>query len=503
MIIKDFIGKYKNHPILFIGTGVSIRYLNKSYTWDGLLAHVSRELKGGDEYYLDVKSSFHNNGNFDYYKIASKIESDFTNDLVADRNGKFKDINDKFYQLTKINDVTTRFKLYVASCLSSVEVKDEKLHEVVELKKARKNIGSVITTNYDKFIESVFEFTPLIGNDILLSNPYGSIYKIHGCISNPSKIIITDEDYEKFNCRHELIKAQLLSLFIHNPIIFLGYSITDDNIKSILKTVFTYVEPNSEVAVKIRENFLLVEYEPDSINEKISEHDIDIEGYSTIRINKIKTDNFSSIYKAISELDLPVSAMDVRKVQKVFRDICAGGSIQVKITEDIDSIDNSDKILAIGSTRTIQYEYQTIAETIKNYFSIIDEENIQLISLIDKFVVPKNSFFPIFGFGIINTKLEKYQELKRQQISKIKEALRKISASSKTYSDSIGGILENPRISKTGKSNAIFWNLMQKNIYLNDVEKYLRFATDKSSTDYRKIICGYDFLRYSDMNLPD
>ncbi|EMU0730896.1 SIR2 family protein, partial [Neisseria gonorrhoeae] len=92
---------------------------------------------------------------------------------------------------------------------------------------------------------------------------------IHGCVDDPSKIIITKKDYEKFKEKYELIRAQLLSLFIHNPIIFLGYNVGDENIKEILKTIFTYVEPNSPSANKIRRNFLLVEYEPESNNEDI------------------------------------------------------------------------------------------------------------------------------------------------------------------------------------------------------------------------------------------
>ena len=66
----------------------------------------------------------------------------------------------------------------------------------------------------------------------------------------------------------------MLSIFIHNPIIFLGYSVSDENIKNILKTIFTYVRPNTEQAEKIRSRFLLVEYEKDSENDIISSHDI-------------------------------------------------------------------------------------------------------------------------------------------------------------------------------------------------------------------------------------
>lgn len=59
---------------------------------------------------------------------------------------------------------------------------------------------------------------------------------------------------------------------------------------------------------------------------------------ATIRINKIKTDNYTAIYDALSKLVLPVSAMDIRKVQKVWNTIKSGGEIKVNITENIDEL---------------------------------------------------------------------------------------------------------------------------------------------------------------------
>lgn len=501
MNIKDFISNYKNHPILFIGTGVSLRYLKKSYTWDGLLCHIGSELKNNKEYYLDIKSSCAVGDKYDYSKIAGKIEQEFTNALITDRDGKFKEVNDRFYELMTRGENVSRLKLYISMVLSSLEAKEEMSDEIAEFKKTRKNVGSIITTNYDGLIESIFEFLPLIGNNILLSNPYGSVYKIHGCISDPQKIIITNDDYVNFNSRYELIRAQLLSLFIHNPIIFLGYSITDDNIKGILKTIFTYIEPNSEIAKRIRNNFLLVEYEPESANTEIAEHDIDIEGHSTIRINKIKTDNFSSIYKAISELTLPISAMDVRKVQSIAKEIYSGGQIQVKITEDLESLENSDRIIAIGSSKTISYEYQTVPETIRNYFKIIDEDNTQLISLIDKFVLPKSIFFPIFGFDKIRPNLEKAVVLKKQQKDKLLATLKSISTQSQKKHTSIQSIFDDDQISHGGKNNAIIWNILKGHIIINDAEIHLRSLPKDNSTNYRKLICAYDFKKYSGMKI--
>lgn len=92
-------------------------------------------------------------------------------------------------------------------------------------------------------------------------------------------------------------------MFIHNPIIFIGYGVNDANIKKLLKTIFTYVEPNSELSAKIRKNFLLVEYRAGIMNTDVHEHDIDIEGIeTTLRINKVDTDSFSAIYQGIADL---------------------------------------------------------------------------------------------------------------------------------------------------------------------------------------------------------
>lgn len=356
MNIAEFVGKFHNHPVLFVGTGLSLRYLENSFSWDELLKKICYELKGNNEFYYDVKSKHCYGGRYKYDEIATDIESEFNSILVADRHGKFKEINDMFYENMEKGVNVSRFKLFIADIFRELKYRENS--ETVELKKVRKNISSIITTNYDCMLEDIFGFKPLIGNDILLSNPYGALYKIHGSVDSPDKIIITKDDYEHFNQKYELIRAQLISLFMHNPIIFIGYNIGDDNIKQILKTIFTYVDLESDAAEKVRSQFLLIEHLPGSDNTEVTEHDIEIEGFSTIRINKIKTDNYAAIYKELSELQLPISAMDIRKVQNVVKEIYAGGSIKVRITDDLEELDNSDKVLAIGSKKSITINEQ-------------------------------------------------------------------------------------------------------------------------------------------------
>jgi hypothetical protein len=498
MTIQDFIAQYRNHPILFVGTGISLRYLKNSFTWDDLLSKIAFELTENSEYYFDVKAECHINGKFDYLKIATIIEDKFNLILQEERNGKFKHINDIFYENMAKGVNLSRFKIYIAELFSKLEFREDMTDELKNLKKIRKNVGSIITTNYDGLIESIFEFTKLIGNNILLSNPYGSVYKIHGCFENPEKIIITERDYLTFDNKFELIRAQLLSLFIHNPIIFLGYSVGDDNIKKILKTIFSYVEPNSELATKIKNNFLLVEYGKEIDNEQISEHDIVLEGGLTIRINKIKTDNFSSIYNSISNLNLPVTALEVRKVQNIVKEIYAGGEIKVSITEDLDTLKNGDKILAIGSTKTISYHYETAPELLSNYFKIIDESNSQILNLIDKYKIQSTQYFPIFGFEKINPEISTAAKLKKQQEDNILASMNHIPAQCKIKHTSIENVISDEHIPASSKMNSIMWNTYEGNIDLEDIETFLRDNTSTTSTEYRKLLSVYDLKKFKE-----
>ncbi|USK41832.1 SIR2 family protein (plasmid) [Cytobacillus firmus] len=498
MRIDEFIASFNNHPVLFVGTGISLRYLENTFTWDGLLSYISNELKGNDEFYYDLKYKYQSNGEYDYPKIASELEAEFDLTLKEDRNGKFKNINDIFYENMAKSINISRFKIFITELLKSYTIKEDKTAEVAELQKVRKNIGSIITTNYDTFIEDVFEFKPLIGNEILLSNPYGSSYKIHGCVQHPDKIIITDFDYKNFEEKYELIRAQLLSLFIHNPIIFLGYNLGDKNIKSILKTIFTYVDPTSETADRIRSNFLLVEYEEESQNLEVVEHDIDIDGMSTIRINKIKTDNYSEIYRHLGTLSLPVSAMDIRKVQNVVKEIYTGGNIKVSITEDIESLKNGEKVLAIGSTKTIKYEYHTAEEMMINYFRLIEESNHQLLTLIEKHRIQKNQFFPIFGFHQVQPEISNFNKLREIQLTKI-EALKSLADLATNHS-SIEGINNDESVSASKKTIAIVKGILSGRIRLKDAEIYLKEYPEKRTTDYKKLLCVYDYKKYFEEN---
>lgn len=496
MKIQEFINQFKNHPILFMGTGISLRYYEDSYTWDQLLTKLCTELYEDEEVYLNLKYKCKN----DYLLIASELEKSFDEILEKDRNGKFKPINDLFFERMKQGKPQcSRMKLYLSSLFENLKIKESMKEEIDNLVKAKKNICSIITTNYDKFVEDNIDFSPLVGNKIILSNPYGSVYKIHGSIDYPDSLVITQEDYSNFNLGNELIKAQLISLFIHNPIIFLGYGMNDDDIKSILETIFKYVVPNSEEAKLIQRNFLLVEYERGTSNTIVEDYSITLQQNNSIRINKLVTDDFSSIYTAIGNLRLPVSAMDIRKVETVIRKILVNnsdGAVKVRITDNIDSLDNRDTILAIGSEESFKYVNLQTGDMIRLYFELIDENKTEVLALIDNMKISSNQYFPIYGFSLINQEIHEASKLKRQQDRQIESCIQRINDISKVEHNSINDIIHDVSVARSYKEECIMWNVWENHVDLDKLKNYLLSYGEKETTNYRKLLCVYDKKKY-------
>lgn len=96
----------------------------------------------------------------------------------------------------------------------------------------------VITTNYDKLMEVFVGEGKLhsiaLGMPIPRSTAKLEVYHIHGSIDLPQHMVVTSDDYFRFintNTYH----AKKLSTVLHeNTVVFLGYSLGDTNLKSII-----------------------------------------------------------------------------------------------------------------------------------------------------------------------------------------------------------------------------------------------------------------------------
>ena len=189
--------------------------------------------------------------------------------------------------------------------------------------------------------------------------------------------------------------------------------------------------------------------------------------------------------------------MDIRKVQHIFKEIVEGGEIQVSITENIDDLKNSDKVLAIGSKKTITYTFQTISDMMENYFKIIEEENEQLLLLINKQKIQSQQYFPVFGFSKICKNLDNIEVYKKQQIDKINSLISSVPNVCKGNHITPQSVLNDSNISNTYKVTEIVYSVVNNVMDMDSVKDYLINTIDnKISTNYRKILCSYDLNVY-------
>jgi len=516
MNIKNFIASFNNYPILFIGTGISLRYLNHNYTWENLLKKSCFDLFGNNNYYLEQNNKYINeNNNNKYAKIASNIEKKFDTKQAIK---KFPEIDKLFYKSIENNSNNTeisRFKLYLASLFKDVNIRENQqiTDELNLFKNASINIGSILTTNYDTFIEdNLKEFSPLIGNDIILANPYESVYKIHGSVTHPEEIIVTENDYKKFDKTYEILKAQILSLFISNPVIFLGYSLDDTNIKSILKTIFTAVPFSSEYQQKIKHNFLLVQRDKNSKNHEISDYSIVLDETITVQISRVKTDDFSEIYKSIADLSLPISIKKLKQMQNISHDFMTKIDTpylqDIELFNKVENTPNNKAAVALGN----HCDFYNVKNFIEQYFDIVDskEEYLNLDNAIEKNTISSSQWFPIYGFmekqGISSEKSKKLKKLGENQDNKLNEKLKKYNKNSlvekneKSY-NTIASIENDNNICKTNKYKLIFVNVYNDIIKLDDLKNYLIEYSEKNKSYYKELLSLYDFKKYKNLTI--
>ncbi|MFL9925058.1 SIR2 family protein [Herbaspirillum lusitanum] len=185
---------------LFVGAGVS---RSAGFVdWKALLRNVAEELDLdiGKEHDLLALAQYHVNGNGGRYELNQQLIDAFTRDATK----------------THVHDILGRLP-----------------------------IDTVWTTNYDQLLEKAYETAgrrvevklsiqnlaqARRGRDITL-------YKMHGCITQPHDAVLTKQDYEIYDTTRRLFTDSLKGDFIEKTLLFLGFSFTDPNVERILAKV--------------------------------------------------------------------------------------------------------------------------------------------------------------------------------------------------------------------------------------------------------------------------
>lgn len=105
----------------------------------------------------------------------------------------------------------------------------------------------VVTTNYDTLLEratasadvglDVLPYEPLRNRGPADRVPRRWLLKMHGCVTAPEDIVLTRADYARYDERRQALAGLLQSQLLTKRLLFVGFSLSDDNFHRILESV--------------------------------------------------------------------------------------------------------------------------------------------------------------------------------------------------------------------------------------------------------------------------
>ena len=522
MGILDELIKKNEFPIIFIGSGISKRYLKNYPSWLELLEKIWKEI---EKYEGEEKRNFYSKLNYiseklerekiedkDFHvnvEMASSIEKRIKN-LYYENKFKIENLTQEETYKNKINP----FKKYLANIFSSNELISPNSEELKEFKNVLKKSRVILTTNYDTFIEDSFGdnereiLKKYIGQKGLFQGGTGycELYKIHGSIEEPNSIIITEEDYKEYDKNSILITSKIVSSLLNSPIIFIGYSLTDLNIKNIIKNFSNSLDEKEKSLLSKR---III------INWKKDEENI---------IEEIITDSSLEVFKKIGKINQGATPAEISKFEHIIKELIVqrgkkGELEQVFVNlvtkeelDNIKNIGNSNIAIAVGN-KAILVKSPSVLDYLEDYFK--EEDNIE-IEIQLRFLAQQSNLiaFPALRYLTENNidnsnlldneksklrerikKLKKYNIknssykilLKYNSIIEIKEDAesRKSKREMKTTLEEIEEALINYNIDNFKKSDL-------KEYILDRLQKMKKDNNVEILTSFRKLLISYD-----------
>ncbi|ENZ5531064.1 SIR2 family protein [Enterococcus faecalis] len=201
MFIKDFVKAIKNdNAAIFAGAGLSIP--SGTMSWPDLLKDVAEELK---------------------------LSNDTTTDM-ATMAQYYENLKGSRAEISEI--ITSSFEEYIVPNINQ---------ELI----AQLPIKTIWTTNYDDLLEQAYkkEYKKVLvkrsPTDFSLKGKNSDliIYKMHGDVQQPTKAIITKNDYETYNDTHSVYTTALKGDLVEKKFLFIGFSFDDPNLNYVLARI--------------------------------------------------------------------------------------------------------------------------------------------------------------------------------------------------------------------------------------------------------------------------
>jgi hypothetical protein len=339
-------------PFLFVGAGISKRYLGLD-SWEDLLRRHAEVAGQAYEYYAATADN-------DLPRIASLIAADlhepwWKDDAFAPSREKYAD---------RLSGPQSALKAEISMglehALDVLPTSGIEAEEVEMLGKAV--VDGIITTNYDPLLEHLFpSFEVYVGQDqMLFSHPQGigEIYKIHGSYEEPDSLVLTAEDYQTFNDRNPYLAAKLLTVFVEHPVIFLGYSLQDRNVTDVLTSIASVL--TNERIQELQDRLVFIEWTDDGSESDLRAIPFVADGF-TIPVLSAKVSDFTGVFEVLGSLERRLPARVLRQLKERVYELVqtndpAGRLYVQDIDADVDSSD-IDVVLGVGVREKLDQGY--------------------------------------------------------------------------------------------------------------------------------------------------
>lgn len=509
-------------PFLFVGSGFSRRYLGLE-DWSGMLSRFCGDIR-----------------EFDYYLASANSKLPAAASLIA------KDFHDVWWKEEKyaaarvaakdgVKSVDAALKREIATYLSGISLEglaDGQIQKELAALKTL-NVDGVITTNWDLLLEELFpEYRPFIGQEeLLFSNPQAiaEIYKIHGCSSKPDSLVLTEADYYDFEKKNPYLAAKLITLFIEHPIFFIGYSVNDPHIQSIIFSIASCL--GSDKLDQFSENLIFVRRAAGkgSSMQKLTFSG----GGKSFTATVMETDDFCEVYSAIEANKRKIPARILRYCKEQMYELVKSAEPESKLAVlDIDELDASDEVefvVGVGVAKNHVEQQKEIASeeekklaesgykgaTVADLFADFLSEKSKfdagaLLKLtFPTFIKSNTTFIPVFRY-LRDAGIETKEALAGANLEAVEQVLAKIKERGyqvKSYRGAYEGkwkgkstaeIIAGVEPAKVG----LFVPFQDpKDVDLNALQAFLQEHASNDFIDpyksfFKKLACYYDFLRF-------
>lgn len=520
-VLKELLEKHPAAPFLFVGSGFSRRYLGLE-DWAGLLQRFCEPIR--DFGYYSSKA------NGDLPLAASYMAGDYNewwwstpeteerrvaaSDAVKAQSDALKvDISDYIAKYSLENARSSEFGSEIAS-FSDIAV------------------DGIITTNWDTLLEELFpDYKVFVGQqELLFANPQaiGEIYKIHGSASDPKSLVLTAEDYAEFNSKNPYLAAKLVTIFVEHPIVFIGYSIADPHIRTLITSIAQCLTQDKIAA--FQDNLIFVQRTNADEAPAIEKTTIQ-SGTFSVTMMVAKVADYGQVYTALTGAKRKIPARVLRFFkEQLYELVHASADAENKLAvvdfDEIDSAESVEFVVGVGVAKDRQKFGEKAEERLaaKGYTGVsanelfedclAEESQFDSVDLLGSafpiYARTSKKFIPVYRYlaaaGV--TTDEKLASSKfegaKKVVQKLKSADYTYPSYRKRYENAFADLKTEEIIAKSSSPSEAVIMLgfhPDAEVDINVLREFLKSNASKIAIEpyisqFRKLVCRFDRLVY-------